>query len=65
MSHSKKIGAKLIMEHYRRGREDQKAGRPYSPANDPILRRAYSEAVADEIMDVHPTEKEILWIVQG
>lgn len=53
------------MEHYRRGREDQKAGRPYSPANDPILRRAYSEAVADEIMDVHPTEKEILWIVQG
>lgn len=65
MSHSKKIGKKLIMEHYHRGRADQRAGRAFAAPSDSVLRRSYSEGYADEIMGIDPTEDEILFIVQG
>lgn len=61
----KRPDKKQILKAYRDGREAMEHGRAFNPPKDQLLRRAWSEGWADEIMGVDPSYEDVLFSVTG
>ena len=61
----KRPDKKQILRAYNDGRAAMAKGYEFNPPKDQLLRRAWSEGWADEIMGVDPSEEDIIFSVTG